>query len=474
MSDRKLSRGALITGALGTGAALAATSSRWPVLAASPQAAKPAQLRMIYTTVEADADAIKLVTPDFQRETGIALQVDTQPYNALQQKVFSELASSSSYYDIMVIDTPWMPSLTGKIQPLSAYLGNKRLMGNQLNLSDFIGKVFYDTAVYNPAKSYLHFPGSPSEVNAGNITRAGFEIYGLPIQSNVLTMIYRKDLFDDHTNQAAFKQKYGRALTPPQTWNDFTSVAEFFTHPGQRLWGTTLMSGNGDWATDDFKTLLAGWGGNGHLVDEKFQPAFNSSAGVAALSYYVDLINKQKVTPAGVTSFSWDEAASTFGAGLTAMSMNYHTETLNGNVKGAIDYAVIPKGLARGPHFGTWMLSVNPNSKNKDWAYQGIVWLTSQAAQTKMLATQLHPTRHSVYRAAETLPSTKKFGKFYPVLEQSLTVGVGRPRLKNYADVDHAVWVAVNNAASGRTAPKAALQSAADQVTTLLKQAGYP
>ena len=29
----------------------------------------------------------------------------------------------------------------------------------------------------------------------------------------------------------------------------------------QRRWGTTLMAGAGDWATDDFKTLLAGFGG---------------------------------------------------------------------------------------------------------------------------------------------------------------------------------------------------------------------
>jgi multiple sugar transport system substrate-binding protein len=474
MSVSKISRRELITGGLGTAAALAAASAPWVSRPAAAQAAKPSQLRMLYATVEADADAIKLVLPDFQRETGIALQVDNMPYNALQQKVFSELASSSPYYDIMIIDTPWMPSLTSKIAPLSAYITNKKLTSSQLQLTDFISKVFYDTAVYNPAQSSAHFPGGPSTaIDVAAIKRAGFEIYGLPVQANVLTMAYRKDLFDSPTEKAAFQKKYGHALAVPQTWTEFTTVAEFFTRPEQRLFGTTLMAGDGDWATDDFKTFLAGWGGDGHLVDDKFKPVFNSPAGVAALTYYVDLINKNKVTPPGATSFSWDEAASTFGAGLTAMSMNYHPETLNANVKGSIDYAMIPKGAARGPHFGTWMLSVNPKSQNAEAAYSAIVWLTSAAAQTKMLEAQLHPTRHSVYKVSATLAATKKFGQFYPVLEQSLSVGVGRPRLKNYADVDHAVWVAVNNAASGRATPQAALQAAADQVTTLLKQAGY-
>jgi multiple sugar transport system substrate-binding protein len=475
MSVSKISRRELITGGLGTVAALAAASAPWASLPASAQAAKPSQLRMLYATVEADADAIKLVLPDFQKETGIALQVDNMPYNALQQKVFSELASSSPYYDIMIVDTPWMPSLTSKVQPLSAYITNRKLSGSGLQLSDFISKVFYDTAVYNPAQSSAHFPSTPSTpIDVAAIKKAGFDIYGLPIQANVLTMSYRKDLFDSPTERDAFKQKNGgKALVVPQTWTDFTTVAQFFTRPEQRLFGTTLMAGDGDWATDDFKTLLAGWGGDGHLVDDRFRPVFNSPAGVEALSYYVDLINKYKVTPPGATSFSWDEAASTFGAGLTAMSMNYHTETLNANVKGAIEYAMIPKGVSRGPHFGTWMLSVNPKSQNAEAAYAAIVWLTSAAAQTKMLEAQLHPTRHSVYKASRTIDATKKFGQFYPVLEQSLGVGVGRPRLKNYADVDHAVWVAVNNAASGRATPQAALQSAADQVSQLMKQAGY-
>ena len=30
------------------------------------------------------------------------------------------------------------------------------------------------------------------------------------------------------------------------------------------------MPGNGDWATDDFKTLLAAWGGNGYMVSDDF------------------------------------------------------------------------------------------------------------------------------------------------------------------------------------------------------------
>ena len=59
------------------------------------------------------------------------------------------------------------------------------------------------------------------------------------------------------------------------------------------------------------------------------------------------------------------------------------------------------------------------------------------------------------------------------MLGQSLAVGVGRPRLTNYGDVDRAIWIAVNDAARGAAKPDAALKKAADEVRNLLQQAGY-
>lgn len=442
----------------------------------SSSSVKPKSLNMLYATAEANSKAVTSVLPDFKKEFGINIKLETNPYNALQQKVFSELASSSPFYDIIIIDTPWTPAVTDKLEPLISYVKDSKLNDvADTDVKDFIPKVFYDTSVYNPSKTYLQFPGDPEEVDISSIEGKGFEIYGLPIQSNVLTMSYRKDLFESSKEKQAFQNKYGKLLEIPKTWDEFVDVAEFFTRPDQRLYGTTLMAGTGDWATDDFKTLLASWGGNGRLVSDKFELAFDSPEGVEALSFYTDLINKYKVTPPGTTSASWDEVASTFGSGLTAMGMNYNNMTLNDDVDGEVAYAMVPKKEKHGPHFGTWMLSVNKFSKNKEWAYKAITWLTSSKVQTKMLQEQLHPTRTSVYENATSDASLKKdFANFYTVLGDSLTVGVGRPRLTNYSDVTKAIGVAVNNAATGSKQPKVALNDAASKVKGALKQAGYP
>lgn len=442
---------------------------------AEPDAAKPRTLRMLYATAEANAAAVQSILPAFKEEFGFDLAVDTQPYDALQQKVFAEFASDSSYYDIVIVDTPWAPALASKLEPLSGYIGKPKLNDvADADVTDFIPKVFHDTAVYDAETPNKHYPDPEATPDVAAITDAGFDVYGLPIQANALVMGYRKDLFENPKEQAAYEQATGTPLEVPETWEQFTTVAQHFTRPAERLYGTTVMAGVGDWSTDDFKSLLAGWGGDGHLVGDDLSLQFNTPEGVEALQYYQDLINKHEVVPPGSTSASWDEAASLFDSGTTAMTMNYHQVKLDEGVDGEIGFAVVPAGEDRGPHFGTWMLSLNKNSTNKAWAYRAMTWLTAAEQQAEMTKLELHPTRVSVYdQVTGDTAADPALKNYYQVLGESLAVGVGRARLTNYTEVSNAIAKAVNNAATGRESPQDALDGAATEVTRLLDEAGY-
>lgn len=435
---------------------------------------KPQTLRVLYTTAEANATALQAQVPAFEEKFGIELAIDTQPYDALQQKVFSEFASSSSYYDIVAVDTPWAPALVGNLEPLSGYLTNTDINEEpESAISDFIPKVFYDTAVFDASDPLKQFPNQADPASAEAITGENFDVYGLPIQSNVSVMAYRKDLFEDPEQKASFQEENGRELTVPKTWEEYAEVAEFFTQPDNDLYGTTVMAGVGEWATTDFKTLLASFGGDGHMVSDDLNMAFNSPEGVEALTYYEDLIASGAVPP-GSTSASWEETATSFDNGLTAMTTNFHALELADNVEGGeIAYAPVPQAEAAGPHFGSWMLSINKNSENKDWAYQAISWLTSSATQLAMTEDQLHPSRTSVYEDVESAGADPAEAAFYDTLGASLEVGVGRPRVTNYTEISREIAVAVNRAAAGDAEPEAALSEAADRVTALLQQAGY-
>jgi multiple sugar transport system substrate-binding protein len=482
-----LSRRTLLRGVAGGGGVLAlglagcgtGSGGNGSATVAAPKKLRPrpARLTMLYAGNQSDAAAIAAVLPMLHDALGVTLEVDNLPYDALQQKTFSELAAGKPAHDIYVVDTPWTPTLTRVLEPLASYLTSATLnQGIDVSVADFIPKVFHDTSVYkisNPSQAY---PDPAAPVDVGAITRAGFAITGLPIQGNALVMAYRKDLFDAPAEQQAFRQRFGRALAVPATWDEFTQVAQHFTRPSQRLYGTTLMAGVGDWDIDDFKTMAGSFGGDGHLINSSFGIEITTPAALDALQYYVDLINKYKVTPPGTTAASWDNATSSFAAGLTAMTMNYTPQALNPGVRGEIGYAMVPKKVAYAPHFGTWQLSVPAaaDQNTKAWAYRTIAWLTSSAAQVAMLGQELHPSRQSAYAKAAADPSIQaRFANFYPVLEQSLSNGVGRVRVKQYGQVTQPIAVGVNNAATGAASPAAAMSKAASQVKATLDSFGY-
>src|SRR3546814_2985453 len=58
------------------------------------------------------------------------------------------------------------------------------------------------------------------------------------IDGDLHTLSYRVDLFEDPEEQKAFRDKYGYDLAPPVTWDQYYDVAEFFTRPEEKLWGT--------------------------------------------------------------------------------------------------------------------------------------------------------------------------------------------------------------------------------------------
>jgi multiple sugar transport system substrate-binding protein len=52
--------------------------------------------------------------------------------------------------------------------------------------------------------------------------------YGLPLCGDAPLCFYRKDLFRNEKNRGAYRDRHGRDLQPPATWEDYLRIAEFF------------------------------------------------------------------------------------------------------------------------------------------------------------------------------------------------------------------------------------------------------
>ena len=109
------------------------------------------------------------------------------------------------------------------------------------------------------------------------------KIYALMYDGDMLQVTYRKDLFDDPTEQKNFKAKYGWDLAPPKTWDQYMQISEFFTRP-PKLYGTAFYAARG-FCYAWFMNIFAGLGGRWFTEDMK--PGINSEAGVKALEMLV-------------------------------------------------------------------------------------------------------------------------------------------------------------------------------------------
>ena len=92
---------------------------------------KPTQINMLYANSQADSQALIAVLPQFEKKYGIKVNLTTMPYNSLEQKVFSEFAAHNSYYNVMISDTPWAPTLAKQFQPLLPYILNPKMTVSQ-------------------------------------------------------------------------------------------------------------------------------------------------------------------------------------------------------------------------------------------------------------------------------------------------------------------------------------------------------
>ena len=69
--------------------------------------------------------------------------------------------------------------------------------------------------------------------------------YGVCLDGDFQTWVYRTDLFNDPAEQKAFKDKYGYDLAPPKTWKQLDEVSMFFHRPDKNMLGSTDIRNQG-------------------------------------------------------------------------------------------------------------------------------------------------------------------------------------------------------------------------------------
>ncbi|KRB59475.1 sugar ABC transporter substrate-binding protein [Rhizobium sp. Root708] len=295
-------------------------------------------------------------------------------------------------------------------------------------------------------------------------------------QFDVSALYYQKSLYQDDAKKAAFKEKYGYELTPPDTWQQVADQAAFFAKPPE-FYGTQF-AGKEEAINGRFYEMLVAEGGE--YLDADGKPAFNSEAGVRALDWFVDLY-KAKAVPAGTTNYLWDDLGQGFASGTIAINLDwpgwasFFNDPKSSKVAGNVGVKVQPAGSSgkRTGWSGHHGFSVTESCANKDAAASLVWFLTNEDSQKLESAGGPLPTRTAVWdwdiKQAENDPYKKEvLTAFQEAAKHAFAV----PQTPSWIEISNAVYPELQAAILGDKSSKEALDTAAKKATQILEDSG--
>ncbi|KAB0264641.1 ABC transporter substrate-binding protein [Microvirga brassicacearum] len=318
-------------------------------------------------------DTILPFIPEFEKLTGIKVQVESYSQDEYMNKRLVDLSSGAGTFDVVMMDQSIVQySKAGWVEPLDAYLVNPK----------FVDAAAYDVNDFLPSLTKNTFINDKR--------------FALPITGEAQILYYRKDVLE----------KAGLAV--PTTFDELYKTAVKLNDPGKMagilLRGEKIHTA---WNSSGFV-----WSYGGKIFDNAANPTkatFDSPEAIAAITMYAKLL--QDAGPVGVGNYTWYETVSDFQQGKAAMYldasvfMSQIEDPKKSTVSGKVGYAGMPAGPAGAmANTGAWMLSMSASSKNKPGAALFLSWITGKETSLKIGEAAGIGARKSVFEA----PSLKK------------------------------------------------------------------
>ena len=385
-----------------------------------------------------EGDALRQAAKDYERQTGIHIEIAEFPYANLFEKELIDLNSHTGAYDLIMLDDPWFPKFAS-LNVLTDFGPLLQKRGKDKPDDDFIA-------------SSIALCRNPYQTGA---------LYALPYVGNSQLFFYRRDLFQKHN------------LKEPATWEEVLTAAKTFSEQettgapgGGKVYGYVMRAAQGNAAVADFMPIF--WAFGGEMFDPSGQPAVNSPEGLAALKFMIEL---GKYSPPGYASFNADEVGAHLLQGTAAMSINWPAwiSSLNdaskSKVVGKIEFGQMPGGKNPGrAEIGNWLMAIPRDAKNPEAAMEFLLWATS-AEQMKLSAERGNPpTRRSVFTDPQLLA---KFPS-YPAQLKSLENSRPRPRTPLWNEIENVFGIYLSKANSGELSAEDAMNQANAEIKKII------
>jgi len=345
----------------------------------------------------------------FEEETGITASIEQVARPLWGDRKVKELIEDSGIYDVVMIgggDDPMWVKMKGHWLPLDEYLTEE------------------EVAVITH-KDYFTYEG---------------HLIGVPQYYNFPMLFYRKDLLEDPEEQSAFKEKYGRDLTVPKTYDELYEVAEFFNRPPD-LYG--FFIGGVDWSVFlDYTYFMYGMGGNfGNL--ESGELTLNTAEQKRAMTA---LTRMTEFNPPGWETLSFFDGDQLMLDGKIFMYQNwlYIWKTFLEQKPDEIGMAPPTGDVQPGAHLGAFVAVIPSAAPSPEAGVKFIQWMMSYDYQKEqVLATGNLPIREDVLEdpeVREALVGIEVMEETLPYLSYQYTTWPGELS----SGISEAIWKVLN------------------------------
>lgn len=389
--------------------------------------------------------AAENLVADFTRETGIAVEIDALQYLKLRDRQILEMSRPEGEYDVVAWVVMWKGEYVSKglLTPLSQFYTSGALVDPRYDINDIANAYLQNGGVVGGHKGYL--PG-----------RSG-ALYGLPFGAETSILAYRKDLLEQHQ------------IAVPKTYDELSAAMSKLAAAG--VPALTSRGKTGHQITAAWLFHLAPYGGR--IFDDQWQPVVNSPEAVQAAEF---LRHTVKTGPKGIETFGFGEASAAFLQGdaafyldtakIAAMSRNKKLSKVDGRV----GFALHPTAQRCGSETGGFAMGIPANATNKEAAFLFIQYMTSKAADQRMVELGGDPIRLS------TLQNNAADFPEYPVIAAQLPCADPdwRPLIPEWNEINiDVLGQALTRIVTTDEPIQPILDKANEQLRAIMARAGY-
>jgi ABC-type glycerol-3-phosphate transport system substrate-binding protein len=347
-----------------------------------------------------DTTVVRDLLPEFERETGIKVDIEAVQYMTMHEKLLPNLIApeGSGSYDFLQVDSYWV----GEFVSAGWLLSLEELVKNEPTISG--GK-------YIP--SLMEMTGELKGL-----------VYMLPQWTYPFGLVYRKDIVDSPKFQKAYKEKFGREWRIPQSIPEYAEVAKLAAKIAPAgVAGCAMQAARIDPIVMEWTNYLYSMGGD--IYDRRtWKSTINSPVAIEAARIYKDLVDN--AAQPGATGANFDDMFNTFAQGkaVFAISHNFLMPELEdprkSRVAGKIELVPVP---GKGGQLGGWGWAIPKSSPNPEAAWEFLKWVESEKIAYQRAMGGGMPCQEWIYR-------DKYFIEKYPfqaMCRQIIAMGTPQP-----------------------------------------------